>query len=171
MEDKDEHVEEVYAHFGLAIYFSQVLEHGLVNALVYTYLIPSKAGKIKSRQQWATELDSFMGQRFELTLGGMVRSLKTHLTVRPDLESLLVYAVKMRNRLAHKYLRERSDDFLSYSGREKMTEELKDIQQLFKKADAKLEEAIRPLREEWGFTDEVIKKEFEEMKREAGCDL
>jgi hypothetical protein len=37
----DEHVKTVYAHFGLAVYLAQVLEHGLVNALVFVDLLPS----------------------------------------------------------------------------------------------------------------------------------
>jgi hypothetical protein len=36
--DKDEHVNEVYARFGLAMYFAQVLEHGLVNAFIWVKL-------------------------------------------------------------------------------------------------------------------------------------
>jgi len=39
MED-GEHIKEVYAHFGLAIYLAQVLEHGIVNALVCADFVP-----------------------------------------------------------------------------------------------------------------------------------
>lgn len=44
--DEDEHVKEVYARFGLAVYFAQVLEHGLVNALVILFLLPRKLQQI-----------------------------------------------------------------------------------------------------------------------------
>jgi len=30
-DNADEHVKTVYAHFGLALYLAQVLEHGLAN--------------------------------------------------------------------------------------------------------------------------------------------
>lgn len=39
--DEDDHVKEVYARFGLAVYHAQELEHGLVNAPVVLGLIPS----------------------------------------------------------------------------------------------------------------------------------
>tara|TARA_R110001583_G_C5419106_1_gene387649 strand:- start:39 stop:200 length:162 start_codon:yes stop_codon:yes gene_type:complete len=51
--DEGEHVKDVYAHFGLAMYLAQVLEHGIVNALVYTDLIPRRAKDIASSEQWA----------------------------------------------------------------------------------------------------------------------
>ena len=38
----DEHVKTVYAHYGLALYLAQCLEHGLANALVYVNLIPRR---------------------------------------------------------------------------------------------------------------------------------
>ena len=38
MDNEDEHTKEVYARFGLAVYYAQVLEHGLVNALTISRL-------------------------------------------------------------------------------------------------------------------------------------
>ena len=34
-EEENTHIKEVYAQFGLAVYYAQVLEHGMVNALVF----------------------------------------------------------------------------------------------------------------------------------------
>lgn len=50
--DEYDHVKEVYARFGLAVYFAQVLEHGLVNALVILDLIPARCHLARSRDQW-----------------------------------------------------------------------------------------------------------------------
>jgi hypothetical protein len=44
--DKDEHHKEVYAHFGLAVFTAQVLEHGIVNALVLCDLISNNRPKL-----------------------------------------------------------------------------------------------------------------------------
>jgi len=49
--DEDEHVKEVYARFGLAVYYAQVLEHGLVNALVVLDLIPNRRHLARSRDE------------------------------------------------------------------------------------------------------------------------
>ena len=118
--DSAEQVKEVYAHFGLAIYLSQVLEHGIGNALVYASLIPNNIGKIRSSSEWHEKFDQFLGAHFEKTLGRMISALKTELTVPDDLESLLSAALKNRNWLAHHYFRERSDEFMNEAGRMKM---------------------------------------------------
>lgn len=55
--DDGEHIKEVYAYFGLAIYLAQVLEHGIVNALVCADLVPRRAGQVTSNEQWASEFD------------------------------------------------------------------------------------------------------------------
>jgi len=63
--DKNEEVKEVYARFGLAVYCAQVLEHGLVNALVILDLIPSRHHLARSRDEWSAEVDAFMARNFE----------------------------------------------------------------------------------------------------------
>jgi hypothetical protein len=50
--DEDEHVKEVYARFESAVYYAQVLEHGLVNALVILDLIPNRRHLVRSRDEW-----------------------------------------------------------------------------------------------------------------------
>jgi hypothetical protein len=46
------HVKEVYARFGLAVYWAQVLERGVVNALVIVDLIPSRRHLARSAEEW-----------------------------------------------------------------------------------------------------------------------
>ncbi len=52
--DQGEHVKEVYARFGLAVYCIQVLEHALVNALVILDLIPSRRHLARSGDEWGS---------------------------------------------------------------------------------------------------------------------
>ena len=54
---EDEHVKEVYARFGLAVYYAQVLEHALVNAVVVLDLIPSRRHIARSKEAWGVEVD------------------------------------------------------------------------------------------------------------------
>ena len=110
---KDEHVKTVYAHFGLALYLAQVLEHGLANALMYAELLPRRAGKPVLRKQWEAEFDGFMNQQFEQTLGRLIRGLGKTTPVPTDLEDLLTDALKTRNFLAHHFFRERAEYFVS----------------------------------------------------------
>lgn len=41
-DEEDEHLKEVFARFGLAVYQAQVLERELLNALVIRDLVPSR---------------------------------------------------------------------------------------------------------------------------------
>ncbi len=151
--DENEHTKDVYAHFGLAVYFSQALEHGLVNALVFADLIPSRGPAVKSREQWEKAFDSFMDGHFRTTLGRMIRSLQLVVTVPADLESVLRVALEKRNWLAHHYFRERAEDFMTENRRNKMIAELDEARDLFEKADKRLGEVMKPLRVKYGFTD------------------
>jgi len=169
--DADEHVKAVYAHFGLAVYFAQVLEHALVNGLVFIDLIPKRAGNPVPKQQWYKEFDSFMDRHFETTLGKMIRSLKAVVSVPPDLEVSLSDALKKRNFLAHDYFRERATEFMIKTGRDEMIAELEDARELFDAAGKKLDEVVKPLREQFGFTDEGFAKYFEEYKAKIGADI
>ena len=158
----DEHVKTVYAHFGLALFLAQVLEHGLVNALVFVALLPARAGNPVPRKQWEDEYESFYERNFETTLGKMIHNLKEATSIPSDLEAVLAEALGRRNFLAHNYFRERDVEFLTEEGREKMIKELQEAQSLFVAADTKLTEVTKAARERFGFTEERINKMFEE---------
>lgn len=169
--DKDDHVKTVYAHFGLAIYLAQVLEHGLANAMMSAELLPQRAGKPVSRKQWEAEFDVFMDQQYQQTLGRLIRALKNATSVPSDLEGLLTEALEKRNFLAHHYFRERAEAFMSWQGRENMIEELRSAQKLFDEADARLTQVAKPLRERYGLTDERLRPFEEEYLRSFEHDL
>lgn len=63
--DRDELVRDVYAHFGLALYSAQVLEHGLANAMAFAAIA---AGRLPTLEDY----DAFLAQTFDRTLGGLI---------------------------------------------------------------------------------------------------
>jgi len=161
--DQDgEHIKTVYAHFGLALFLAQVLEHGLVNALVLVELLPTRAGNPVPHKQWEATYDSFCEQNFKATLGKMIRNLKEAVVIPANLERILDEALRKRNFLAHDYFRERDVAFLSKEGREKMIDELQDAQALFKAADTNVEEVTKTARDRYGITEEYINKMLKE---------
>ena len=163
-----EEIRDIYAHFGLAIYQAQCLEHGLVNALVVLDHIPSKRKLATSLKEWSESLDSFMESKFEFTLGRMIRELSAVTAVDPGLQSVLSLALKRRNWLAHGYFKDRAEDFLTQKGRAKMLAELLESQQLLADADAALEHATKPARERIGLTDEVLAIAYKKLRVEVG---
>ncbi len=167
-EDADaEQVKEVYARFGLAVYCAQVLEHGIVNALVTLDLIPSRRHLARSAEEWGSEVDSFMDRHFGATMGRMMKNLRGVTRVDDDLEQLLSDALDRRNWLVHDYFRERATEFLSSSGREQMLVEVDKSRDLFQAADKRLEATVAPLRRKAGLTDELLAMEYERMLKEA----
>ena len=169
-DDRDgAHIKEVYAHFGLAQYLAQVLEHGIVNALVYLELIPSKlrSKQRKTREEWLQHFDEFMGRKFESTLGHLIKGLREHHVVASELERTLASALQARNWLAHAYFRDRSSEFMTEAGRESMIGELQRFQTLFERADELLESALKPTRLKYGFTDEQLEKAVAEALQES----
>ena len=74
--NEEEQTRDVYAHFGLALYLAQVLEHGIVNAMVAARL-PYRSGVTRG------DIDAFMGDQFEKPLGRLIGALGEHIAV-PD---------------------------------------------------------------------------------------
>lgn len=155
-DEANDHVKTVYAHYGLALYLAQVLEHGLANTLMWAELLPRQAGKPVLKKEWEAEFDAFMHEQFQQTLGRLIRELKNATAVPENLESLLTEALERRNFLAHHFFRERAESFMSHEGREAMIEELKQAQRLFDDADQLLTTVAKPLRERYGLTDERL---------------
>ena len=161
--DHTPHVREVYARYGLAVYCAQVLEHGLVNALVILDLIPSRRHLARSSEEWGADVDAFMDRHFEATMGRMMRNLRDVTEVSVDLDRLLSDALNKRNWLVHDYFRERAMEFMSRAGREQMLCEVDECRDLFQAADERLEEIIAPLRNQAGITDKLLEREYRRM--------
>jgi hypothetical protein len=168
--DDEDHVKEVYARFGLAVYCAQVLEHGLVNALVILDLIPNRRHLATSREQWGADVDAFMDRNFEVTMGRLLRKLHQVTQVPPNLEEQLKKALEDRNWLVHGYFRDRSDVFMSYAGREQMLQEIDDCRDRLVAADRRLEEITTPIRQRAGITDDVLEREYRRMLVESRRD-
>lgn len=169
-ESTSEHVKEVYARYGLAVYMSQVLEYGIVIGFIILDLIPSKRHRAKSKEEWRQMVDEFTDGHFKKTMGRLITELKMVAQVPKELEDRLEKALKLRNRLVHRYFRERDAEFLSYAGRELMLQELGEARNLFKEVDEKLEQILIPLLHESGVTKEIIDQEFQRFLRESDAD-
>jgi hypothetical protein len=88
VEDEDEQIKEVYARFGLAVYYAQVLEHGIATALLVLGLIPTRRHLAPSVEDWAKEVDAFMDRHFEDTMGRLISSLRSVTSLGDNLGKL-----------------------------------------------------------------------------------
>jgi len=161
MDAESEHCKEVYCRFGLAMYEAQVLEHGIVNALVIVDLIPERRHLARSRAEWEKDFDEFMGQHFKHTMGRLLRDLGSVTKLPPDLNDLLTRALEKRNWLAHEFFRERATQFVTAKGRDQMLSEVDECAALFRAADEALVNVTEPLRTKQGITNEMLEKSLQ----------
>lgn len=161
--DESDHIKEVYARYGLALYHAQVLEHGIVNSLTILSLLPSRRHFAESQDEWGLLVDEFMDRNFEKSMGQMITALRAVTTVPDDLEGLFRQALKKRNWLVHDFFRERVKDFLDSAGRDKMLAEVDGCRAGFEEADQRLAKIVDPLRNTAGITDKMLMEEFQRL--------
>jgi hypothetical protein len=163
----DDEAKELYAHFGLAFYFSSGLEHGVVNALLILEIL-DKRRNVKTHAEWEMLVDAHFDSSFAKTLGRLKTQLARHHARSTALASLipdLDRRVEERNFLAHHFWRDCSIQWFTPDGREEMTHRLEEVRDLFRYTDKKLEAAIQPFAEQHGITPELIQQAAREMKR------
>lgn len=149
--NEPDQIKEVYARFGLALYFVQVLEHQMVNMFVAAKL-PEK-NKVPVQ-----EIDCLFDMRFNQTMGKLIKDLQTEFNLSEEEKSLLDSALKERNWLAHRYFREKAVDFMKPEGRSKMIEELALIVDHFENLDKILTRRHREYTKRYGINEEMIEK-------------
>lgn len=87
---RDHHTREMYAHYGLAMYYAQVVEAGLKNALVMAQLDAEDFASMDDFDDaWATNFTTAMGR--------LVGKMTAHLDGDDELGADLRLALAMRN--------------------------------------------------------------------------
>jgi hypothetical protein len=159
-EYKSDQSRELFAHYGLAMYYAQVLEHEIVNLLVLARIVEAQenAERILS-DPWE--------DRFRDTFGRLFRKLEPFLAGDKKLVDDLGEAVRVRNRLAHSYWRDHVEECASLYGRDEMIRGLIETREMFVGLDGRLEPVHAQLYDSLGITDEKIKDMYNEMKARA----
>jgi hypothetical protein len=153
------HNREVYAKFGLAVYEGQVLEHEIVNLIIWSGI---GLGVYRTRE----ETEAADVELFRKTMGTLKKELLSRRIDLGHLEDELIRAVTLRNFLAHRYFRERAAAFMSEEGRDQMIQELDRAAEFFGEMDAKLTPFTLKMVEKFGLLDKL--PEFMKENEEAG---
>ncbi len=133
MDDVEEDsAKEVFARFGLAVYQCQCLEHGLANLIMTTQLVRVRP---KTRESWEGLIDCVLDDAFTKTFGNLLKALHGVVTVDDRTKQTLLRAKDIRDELAHRFFRERAEDFMTSVGKQRMLDHLSTL-------SATLEEAI-----------------------------
>lgn len=137
---------QVFAHFGLAMYWAQAVEYGIAVLAV----------AIGRRDGLSTSLDEDFAVMFRKTMGQARNEL---LRRRPDLaafEDKLRQAVKLRNFLAHGYFRQRSAAFMTTEGQEAMIRELQVATEFLENVNVEFETLELEIARAMGATEEIL---------------
>jgi hypothetical protein len=149
----EEHIKEVYAQAGLALYLAQCLEMSLANFLFIFH-------RATNQRVTVEELLAVEESNYRKTLGALLKRTKEFCNFDPDAIGRLDEALGFRNHLAHHFFKEHGEGFLSFAGREKMLDSLSEMQRSFQIADTLMEAVNRAMSKAVGVTDEIIQQEL-----------
>ena len=161
MDAADEETREVYARYGLAMYFAQVVEHAIVNLRIALRL-PERATLTKR------DIDQFMDEAFTMTFGRLLKELRRMGQPIDFVWRDLGQARNMRNWLAHRYFPDRAVQFMSPAGRVVMLEELDDATNLFMQVNKSLERLSAEVRAANNVGEDAVRQEYEQLLLEVG---
>ena len=156
LDNTAEIIKEVYARYGVAMYFAQHIEMS-ISVLLTT--IKMSRGKIKTDLNY----DFHLEKNFKTTLGRLIGYIKEVIEIDDKLEEDLEELLNLRNYLAHSYFRENSINFKKKDGRHQILSELKSIRQILEAGNKKIELISIPIFKHYGLTAERLKEIEKEM--------
>ncbi|MFC9708071.1 hypothetical protein ACFTRD_07915 [Paenibacillus sp. NPDC056933] len=115
-----EHSRELFAYYGLAVYYGQALEQQLVNLIL---LMKMSQGKAVSEE----DLEDLYERKMSSSLGQLIHEVRHHFTFSEEETRQLNELWKQRNGIVHHYFKERIHETFSPEGRSRMIKELEDF--------------------------------------------
>ena len=160
MDIEDEQIRDVYANFGLAAYWGQCLEVSASNILIGNAMIKGEAVTV-------ADIDALELSNQRKTMGILIKAIRSKVTLPPDADEVIDTALERRNFLTHHYFRQRAVDFMSDRGRQRMVEELRDIQDNLEKANEVANGICASMRSYLGISSDMIKVVYDRLRRGA----
>ena len=154
---------EVFARFGLAIYYAQCLEQQIGMMLASMYNREFLEVQPKDR-------DGLFEREIAKTLGRMARDLETRAGISQALNERLCRAVEIRNWLAHDYFYQRMSEINSLEGRETMITELQEKADFLQELEQEFTDIMYKWMKQLGITKEVIEEEKKQFYNESSLD-
>ena len=159
MNKLDELVKETYCLFGLAYFHSEVLHRSL--CIAHAFLsFENKSHVTRAR------IEEKLSEAFSTTLGQIIAHIKNHFP--QPVQRRLDESLDQRNYLAHHFWYDQAHLMNDEANLQKLHDELNAMVIFFDNLDSDIVEALRPIRERMGVTDELI--EIEQTKILHGID-
>lgn len=159
-------IREVYSRYGLAMYMAQVLEHGMVNALVVMRTLPTMRSH-DDAPSWHASFDNAYRTGLARTYGNMLQQLVSLERFPTKLLERLKAAKEDRDILAHRFFWQNDLAFLNRDGRTSMIAWCQARIELFTALSDDLDAFLAPIQAQYGITQERIDRVFEQSLEEA----
>ena len=160
-EDSDGKPRLVYAFFGLAIYYGQLLEETFSNML-WTDRVFKK--KVKTNREVNEIIDTI--ENSKKTMGNLINEVKQSYNLTEELTKKLDKILERRNYLTHKYFKLNIEKFYSEVGQLEMIEFFCDFVDDAKQIEEELRDYYSDYINKLGITEEKLTEMMDEMKRQ-----
>lgn len=137
--DENEQEKEIYAQFGLCVYWFQVLEHQLINMI----LIRAKQNNLKLN---STDFDNLFYSYSDKSMGALKKKVfELYNLSKEDIDEINCIQTK-RNYYVHNYFKNYSKDLFDINKRKKILDEFINTIEKIKVVNKKLEDlCVNPL--------------------------
>lgn len=152
---------DVFAAYGRAAYYAQLLEYDLVSLWM---LDSVRQGVSLTRE----DLHQFQGEWSKKTLGKLLRPLKQSALIPEDLKQFLECIRTTRNILAHDFFLTAADDLRSLVGREQAKGQLQEIGHILKKGQKFFLNVLTTYAKDFGIDYDAIRRELREQIERDG---
>lgn len=161
-------IKDVYAYFGLCMYFAQVFETGLINVLT---VLETSSQSATTQQAYATLFDKLYVKHEMLTFGNLLKALMQHNFLPSDVLENAKALKSERDHLAHRFFRDHSRDALTVGGCLQMIEILEESRMRFQDLDCRVTKLLDEAFVKRGASPSWLKQEtkrlMDEMRDEA----
>lgn len=161
--DEDENGKSrlIYAYFGLAIYFSQVLEETF-SIMLWTDKIFKK--KVKTNKEVNEIIDVI--ENSKKTMGVFINEVKQSYSLTENLAADLSSVLEKRNYIVHKYFKIEIQKTFTDFGKKEMLKYFGDFIDEVQRIDSELNSYYSKYTNEMGLTEQRIEEIMNTMKKE-----
>ncbi len=146
-EQNEDLVREMYARFGLAYYYSEVLHRGLC-------IILALSGISDSNLMTRPRIEEHLARAFSLTLGGVIAELRGK--VPTEFMDRLKDILEKRNFLAHHFWFERAHLMFTATHLQQLIHELDSYTLVFNQLDEETKQFFENIRNNLGITEQDL---------------
>jgi hypothetical protein len=111
-------------------------------------------------------MEALWNELISSTMGRQLREVLVEEGVSERLIARLRNALRIRNYLAHDFLRQRAEELMMFRGRNEMLAELEELRAELQSTDDELEPITRSIMAARGISQEMLQAELERMRAE-----